>query len=83
MMAGMGEDFTERVAAEIRAEMGRQRMSQETLAGGVGISQQALSRRLLGQYPFNTTELAKAAEALKVPVGRLLSRATEGERIPA
>lgn len=79
----MGEDFTDRVAAEVRAELGRQRMSQEALAARIGISQQALSRRLLGQYPFNTSELAKAAEALKVPVGRLLSRATEPAEVAA
>jgi transcriptional regulator with XRE-family HTH domain len=75
----MGEDFTAQVAAEIRAEMGRQRMSQEALAARIGISQQSLSRRLLGTYPFNTIELAKAAEALNVPVGRLLSRAVSAE----
>lgn len=68
----MGEDFTKRVAAEVRAEMGRQRISQDALCGRIGMSQSTLSRRLLGEYPFNTTELAAIAAALDVPVARFV-----------
>lgn len=69
----MGEDFTKRVAAEVRAEMARQKVSQETLCLRIGMSQSTLSRRMTGEYPFDTTELATIAAALGVPVSRFLN----------
>lgn len=69
-MFGMGEAFTERVAAEVRAELARQRVSQETFSQRIGMSQSTLSRRLTGEIPFDTTELARVAEALGVPVSQ-------------
>jgi transcriptional regulator with XRE-family HTH domain len=71
-MVAMGEEFTRKVAAEIRAEMARQQMSQDQLADRIGMSQSTLSRRLTGSLPFDTTELAKVAEALGVVVTALL-----------
>lgn len=68
----MGEDFTKRVAAEVRAEMARQKVSQETLCTRIGMSQSTLSRRITGEYPFDTSELARIAAALGVPVARFL-----------
>lgn len=68
----MGEDFTRRVAAEVRAELARQKVSQETLCQRIGMSQSTLSRRITGDYPFDTTELAKIAEALGVTVTRFM-----------
>ena len=66
-MAVMGEDFTRRVAAEIRAEIARQGMTQDQLAAKTGISQSSLSRRLTAAYPFSTSEIAAIADALGVP----------------
>jgi hypothetical protein len=60
------------VAAEVRAEMARQRVSQQTLAGAVGISQAAISRRITGEVPFDVTELARVAEVLGVPAAQFL-----------
>lgn len=68
----MGEEFTRRVAAEVRAELARQKVSQEVLCGRIGMSQSTLSRRITGEYPFDTTELATIADALGVPVSRFL-----------
>ena len=68
----MGEEFTRRVAAEVRAELARQKVSQETLCTRIGMSQSTLSRRITGEYPFDTTELADIAQALGVPVARFL-----------
>ena len=42
----MGEEFTRRVAAEVRAELARQKVSQETLCARIGMSQSTLSRRI-------------------------------------
>jgi len=64
----MGEAFTKRVAAEVRAEMARQQISQEKLASLTGLSQSRISRRLVGDRPFDVTELAAIAIALGVPV---------------
>lgn len=74
MLCGMGEDFTRRVAAEVRAEMARQLMSQDKLGQLSGIPQSTLSRRLSGdpRWPFDTNELAAVAEALGVPVEQFM-----------
>lgn len=64
----MGEEFTRRVAAEIRAELARQGMTQDQLSAKTGISQSSLSRRLTAAYPFTTAEMATIAEALGVHV---------------
>jgi transcriptional regulator with XRE-family HTH domain len=64
----VAEGLTPRVAAEIRAEMARQGVSQRQIGEVLGISQPQVSKRLLGEVAFNTTELEKVAEFLGVPV---------------
>lgn len=65
--------LTHRVATEIRAELGRQQMSQTKLAEKLGIHQTAISKRLIGtKYCFTTAELDRIAEVLGVPVDQLL-----------
>lgn len=59
-------------AREIRAEMGRQGVSQETLAVRLGWTQRSLSRRLTGDVAVDMSELERIAEALAVPVARLI-----------
>ena len=56
------------VAANVRAEMARQRRRQSDLADHLGMARQNVSRRLLGRRPFDTDELAKVAEFLGVPI---------------
>lgn len=68
----MAESLTHRVAAEVRAEMGRQRATQRTIGEILGISQPQVSKRLLAEHPFNTRELDKLATAWAVPVERFL-----------
>lgn len=58
--------LTRVVASNVRAELGRARMSQSKTATELGISQQALSRRLRGYYPFDTDQLAQLAQLLGV-----------------
>lgn len=64
---------TERVAANVRAEMGRRRFTQTKLAGTLGVSQMFLSRRLGGHVPFDLQELERIAAALEIPVELLLT----------
>lgn len=63
----------ELVAAEIRAEMARQRMSQATLAELLQTSQPTVSRRLSGELPFDLAQLEQIATVLRVPMSRLLA----------
>lgn len=68
----MAQNLTHRVAAEVRAEMGRQRATQRSIGEILGISQPQVSKRLLAEHPFNTRELDKLADAWGVPVERFL-----------
>lgn len=52
--------------------MGRQRMSQATLAELLGRSQTYVWRRLVGEVPFDLAELEMIANKLAVPVARFL-----------
>lgn len=62
----------EAVAGAVRAEMARQRIPQSALADALGLSQQAASRRIRGEVPFDVAELAGAAGLLGVPVSTLM-----------
>lgn len=69
-------DLTDTVASEIRAEMARQRVTQRQLGEALGIHQTQVARRLRGDIAFNTVELEKTAEFLRVPITRLLGDGT-------
>lgn len=75
----MSEIFTQRVAAEIRAEMHRQSppMTQDALAALIRMSQPTLSRRLAGEAAFNTDELVRVCRALRTQVITVLQQAAE------
>lgn len=72
------QTYSERVAAEVRAEMGRQRRSGSWLARALSQSQSAVQRRLQGDTPFDLNELSAVAEALDVPVSMFVSPPEEG-----
>ena len=62
----------ERIAAEIRAEVARQRATQVQLAQLLDLSQAAVSRRLSGDTPFTLNELAAIAQFLNVPITKFI-----------
>lgn len=68
----MALDLAARVAAEVRAEMARQRVTQETMAESLGWSQQKFSRRVTAEIAFDVAELERVAEILGVPLARFL-----------
>jgi transcriptional regulator with XRE-family HTH domain len=68
----MTQSLTQRVAAEVRAEVARQNVTQFELARILEIAQPSVSRRLNGKHPFDTDELDKLAAAFGVPVDRFL-----------
>ena len=62
---------TERVAAEVRALMGRHNVTQMQLRDVLGVSQPAISARLHGQVPFDANEIEALADFFKVTPGEL------------
>jgi transcriptional regulator with XRE-family HTH domain len=71
----MTQTLPTHVAAEIRAEMARRRMTQRELGEILDLPQSSISKRLQGQTPFNVAELEKVAAALNVPVSRFFRTA--------
>jgi len=72
----MAEMKSEALAAEIRAEVARQRRTTTDLATEIGMSGAALGRRLRGEHPFDVTELEQIARALGISVTDLWARAS-------
>ncbi len=64
----------EQVAATVRAEMARRRVTQTALADVLGMTQTALSRRISGAIPFDVNELHAIAEHLGLPPAALLGQ---------
>jgi predicted transcriptional regulator len=62
----MTQTLSGEVAANIRAELARQKVSQSQVAEVLGVSQAAVSRRLSGALPFELDEIAAVADLLNV-----------------
>lgn len=60
------------IASNVRALLGRRKLSQTRLAVALGKSQAAVSRRLNGELPFDTDELLIICEELSVPLSKLI-----------
>lgn len=67
----MVQTYNDSVAAEVRAEMARQRRGQVEVATELGWSQAFLSRRLTGGVAFSTDEIEHVARVLGVPLSQL------------
>lgn len=73
---------SESLRREIKAQLARRALDQDSLAHLVGMSRSGLSNRLTGKCPFRVEELFAVAQALQVPASELLRRA-ELSAIPA
>lgn len=64
-----------RIAAEIRAELGRQSMSGRRLAVSMGVSYAWLNRRIGSDATVDLTfeDVDRIASVLKVPTGRIIA----------
>lgn len=60
------------IAEAVRVELARRRWSQRTLAAATGLSQSYIGRRMTGEMPWTTDDLALIASALDVPLSALL-----------
>lgn len=77
--------FAQRIAAAVRAETARHRVSQQRLASQIGMKQPALSRRMNGHVEFSPDELFAIAQVLDVDPATfgLTEPAGPGPRVPA
>lgn len=76
-MTSTPADLAAHVAAEIRAEMARQRRTGVDLGKHLKMSQPTISKRLTGEVPFDLKELASVADYLGVTVSSLMPRSIE------
>lgn len=65
--------LNDRVSRAIRAEMGARRLSQTWLGKMTGHSQNGISRRLAGHMALTLDDVERIAQALNMPVERLLN----------
>lgn len=79
----IGSTAAERIAAEVRAEMARQRRTASELAQAVGISAHTAGRRLNGAIPFSIPEMDAVARWLGVDIITLLERTERLDRAVA
>lgn len=68
----MTSTATKRVAANIRAEMARRGLTQGEVAARVGMTQQAVSRRLSGRFGITVDDLERFCAALGLTVEQAL-----------
>jgi transcriptional regulator with XRE-family HTH domain len=68
MPTGLGQS----IAAEVRAELARQQITQAELAARLETDQAIISRKLTGRSIFTTRDLERWAAALGVPVTNFL-----------
>lgn len=77
-------EYADAVAAEVRAELGRQRRTMADLGKAIHRSAPSVARRLNGEIPFDVIELIQAATWLGVKPEVFLSpRAVIAKSEPA
>lgn len=81
--SGTQPRLSEQVAEEIRALLGRRRMSGRELARRMGASPSWVNFRLTGAQPINLDDLQRFADALEVDAMDLFPRGLDGRLIPA
>lgn len=75
--------LAQRIAAELRAELGRQHMSRRTLAEKIGQSHVTVSRWVNGDGPMSLDALDAICEALHITVADLLAAVERTNAVPA
>ena len=61
------------VAANVRAELARRRLTGVAVARELGLTQPAMSRRLTGDVPFTAVEVWRLSQILDVPIESLFN----------
>lgn len=63
----------ERIASNVRAEVGRKSLPVDLIAGILGLHRNTVTGRLAGRSPFYAYEIARLAAVLDVSTGTLLN----------
>ncbi|MBO3663696.1 hypothetical protein [Microbacterium stercoris] len=71
------DEVTAIVAADLRAELARQRRTAADLAHALDVTPHTVGRRLNGDVPFSMYELVLATRWLGIDLTDLVSRATQ------
>ena len=71
----MNNPLTGRLTLELKAEMTRQQLTAADVADRCGLSVHQVTRRLAGAVDLTVDDALKVAEALGVPLYRLMERA--------
>ena len=77
MSTTVRESANDYVAQEIRAELGRQRLSARELARRMEVDQPWLQKRLAGVIPLRVGEVFEIADCLHLPIERLFDAAKQ------
>ena len=77
----MSDTPNSRVAANVRAELGRAGVSQGELASKLSMTASALQRRLSCVVPFSIDETFAVAAALNLPITRILNSPDTAEAV--
>ncbi len=64
---------TTQIAANIRAELGRQNKTRAALAREMDVTEMWVSRRVNAQTPITVDDLSRIADALAVPAVELMA----------
>ena len=83
MSTAVREEANDQFAAELRAELGRQRMSQSELARRMNVDQPWLQKRLSGVIPLRIGEVYEMASLLEIPLERLFDAVKRGGKTAA
>ena len=68
----MPSSLNDAVAAEVRAEVARQALTQQQVADRIGERQYWVSRRLTGEVQWEVADLVRVADALGVPITQFI-----------
>ena len=76
------EAISDRIAANVRAELARSQTSADDLAEAIGVAPSNARKRLAGHVQFTAVEIVLAAGLMRVPVGALLEHDRPAEAVP-
>ena len=71
------EAAREAIAANVRVELARAKVSGTQMAAQIGLASSTFSRRMAGDVCFGADEIAAIAAVLNIPAETLLDRAVE------
>lgn len=69
-----------RIAGNLRAEMARRGVTQQQVAEVLGLSQSAVSRRLLGQAPISIDQLFEITERFGIDMASIIFAGTDNSQ---